>query len=123
MRLQRLTASHLRCFSGFDLSPGPGLNLFTGGNGAGKTSILEAVHLLGYGRSFRGRVRDGLVRSGQPHLELFAQWTDVQHRERRAGLRHGGQQWEARLDGVAASSLSQLCAELAVVTLNPVVMN
>ncbi len=119
MYLQRLTANHLRCFSGFDLSPGPGLNLFTGGNGAGKTSILEALHLLGYGRSFRGRVRDGLVSSGQPHLELFAQWRDGQDRERRAGLRHSGQQWEARLDGVAAPSLTELCAEIAVVTFEP----
>jgi DNA replication and repair protein RecF len=30
------------------------VNVFFGRNGAGKTSILEAVHLLGMGRSFRG---------------------------------------------------------------------
>jgi len=119
VQLQRLTASDLRCFVGFDLSPGPGLNLFTGGNGAGKTSILEAVHLLGYGRSFRGRVRDGLIRSDQPYLELFAQWRDGRGQERRAGLRHSGQKWEARLDGEPAPSLSELCAELAVVTFEP----
>lgn len=119
MRLQRLSARQFRCFEAFELVPGPGLNLFTGSNGAGKTSVLEAVHLLGYGRSFRGRVRDGLVRSGQPHLEVFAQWMDGSGRERRAGLRHSGQQWEARLDGQPAPSLTELCAELAVVSFEP----
>lgn len=119
MRLLQLKASQFRCFEQFELRPGPGLNLFTGGNGAGKTSVLEALHLLGYGRSFRGRVRDGLIRSGQPHLEVFAEWQDGGGRIRRAGLRHGGQQWEARLDGAAAPSLSELCAELAVVSFEP----
>lgn len=119
MRLLRLNARQFRCFEQFEVNPGPGLNLFTGGNGAGKTSVLEALHLLAYGRSFRGRVRDGLVRSGQPHLELYAEWQDGPGRVRRAGLRHTGQQWEARLDGAPAPSLTELCAELAVVSFEP----
>ncbi len=32
---------------------GPGVNVIWGGNGSGKTSILEAIYLLAYGRSFR----------------------------------------------------------------------
>ena len=119
MRLTRLQVSGLRCLADAEFRPAPGLTLVTGGNGAGKTSLVEAVHLLGYGRSFRGRVRDGLVRSGQPHLELFAEWVDGRGRTRRAGLRHGGQDWEARLDGAPAPSLTELCAEFAVVTFEP----
>lgn len=119
MRLTRLQVAQLRCLGEVEWRPAPGLNLVTGGNGAGKTSLVEAVHLLGYGRSFRGRVRDGLVRSGQPRLEVFAEWLDGQGRSRRAGLRHSGQAWEARLDGAPAPSLTELCAELAVVTFEP----
>ncbi|HLU12354.1 MAG TPA: DNA replication/repair protein RecF [Arenimonas sp.] len=119
MRLNLLRIRNLRCLAEAELAPAPGLNLVTGGNGAGKTSLIEAVHLLGYGRSFRGRVRDGLVRSGQPALELFAEWQDGQGRARRVGLRHSGQDWEARLDGAPAPSLTELCAELAVVTFEP----
>jgi DNA replication and repair protein RecF len=52
------------------------LNLLTGDNGAGKTSVLEALHLMAYGRSFRGRVRDGLVRQGQEALEIFVEWDE-----------------------------------------------
>lgn len=119
MELTRLVVGDVRCLAAAELDLGPGLNLITGGNGAGKTSLLEAVHLLGYGRSFRGRVRDGLVRVGQPHLDVFLEWQDRGGRTRRAGLRHGGAQWEARLDGHPAPSLTELCAELAVVTFEP----
>ena len=51
--------------SGVSLELEPGeITTMVGPNGAGKTSLLEAIHLLAYGRSFRGRVRDGLVASG-----------------------------------------------------------
>jgi DNA replication and repair protein RecF len=119
MRLTRLDIAHLRILEQARFEPAPGLNLITGGNGAGKTSLIEAVHLLGYGRSFRGRVRDGLIRSGQPHLEIYAEWEDGAGRRRRAGLRHTGGSWEARLDGAPAPSLTELCAEIAVVTFEP----
>jgi DNA replication and repair protein RecF len=119
MELTRLVVADVRSVAQAELEFAPGLNLITGGNGAGKTSLLEAVHLLGYGRSFRGRVRDGLVRVGKAHLDVFLEWRDGTGRGRRAGLRHGGAQWEARLDGQAAPSLTELCAELAIVTFEP----
>jgi len=119
MRLTHLRLAQLRCIDQAELEFAPGLNLITGGNGAGKSSLIEAVHLLGYGRSFRGRVRDGLIRTGSPHLELYAEWLDGAGRARRAGLRHGGNLWEARLDGGPAPSLTELCAQFAVVTFEP----
>jgi DNA replication and repair protein RecF len=123
MRVTRLDIAGLRRFRRVRLQPGPGLNLLTGDNGAGKTSVLEALHLMAYGRSFRGRVRDGLLGpSGQP-LEIFVEWEapglDGQARRRRAGLRHTGQSWEGRLDGAAVDSLGELCSALAVVTFEP----
>ena len=45
MRVTRLDLRHLRRFSEVSLAPGPGLNLITGENGAGKTSVLEGLHL------------------------------------------------------------------------------
>jgi DNA replication and repair protein RecF len=119
VRLTRLRAAQLRCFDQVELDFAPGLNLILGGNGAGKSSVIEAIHVLGYGRSFRGRVRDGLIRTGSPHLELYAEWLDGGDRLHRAGLRHTGGTWEARLDGQPAPSLTELCAQLAVVTFEP----
>lgn len=121
MQLTRLDIRDLRNLADVRLAPGPGLNLLLGDNGAGKSSVLEGLHLLAYGRSFRGRVRDGLVRSGQPALEVYAEWHDAAHPERlrRAGLRHTGQTWEGRLDGESVQQLGVLCAALMVVTFEP----
>lgn len=120
MRIERLDVRNLRCLQPASLLPGPALNVVTGANGAGKTSLLEAIHLLAYGRSFRGRVRDGLVRSGAEALEVFVEWSELgSQRPRRAGLRHNGQTWSGRLDGEPLAQLGELCAALAVVTFEP----
>lgn len=120
MYVTRIEIRHLRRFSEVALTPGTGLNLITGDNGAGKTSVLEALHLMAYGRSFRARVRDGLIRSGESALEVFVEWRES-HRDspRKAGLRHSGHDWEGRLDGQAVSYLGDLCAALAVVSFEP----
>ncbi|MDQ3288677.1 MAG: DNA replication/repair protein RecF [Pseudomonadota bacterium] len=126
MQVTRLEARNFRGFAEVSFEPAPGLNLITGDNGAGKTSLLEALHLMAYGRSFRGRVRDGLVRAGTSALEVFVEWregqnaaSDGERSARRAGLRHNGQAWTGRLDGAAVSHLTELCAALAVVSFEP----
>jgi DNA replication and repair protein RecF len=137
MHVTRLDLRHLRRFTDISLAPSVGLNLITGDNGAGKTSILEGLHLMAYGRSFRGRVRDGLIQAGAPALEVFVEWDERLQprlamtgggvaeiapsflRHRKAGLRHSGQDWTGRLDGGPVGHLGELCAALAVVSFDP----
>ncbi len=119
MQLTRLVVSGVRNLQPLELAPGPQLNFVVGANGAGKTSLLEAIHLLAYGRSFRGRVRDGLVRTGAEAAEVFAEWAEPGGVRRRAGLRHTGQEWTGRLDGEAVRQLGDLCAALAAVSFEP----
>lgn len=120
MWVTRLALRDLRCLHDVELQPGPGLNLLVGGNGAGKTSVLEGLHLMAYGRGFRGRVRDGLVRTGSEALQVFVEWSEGREgRLRRAGLRHAGQAWEGRLDGAAVAQLGDLCAALMAVSFEP----
>lgn len=125
MHIVRVALDRVRRFDSIELLPRPGINLITGANGAGKTSVLEALHLMAYGRSFRGRVRDGLVQKGAEHLDVFVEWQERAGSEadagtlRRAGLRHSGQSWKGRLDGEDVQQLGSLCAALAVVTFEP----
>src|SRR5699024_6897671 len=84
MHLNRLYFRDFRCFDCVDIQPEPGVNFITGGNATGKTSLLEAVFLLGRGQSFRpGRSRE-LVRDGAPdHFVIhgrFLQRRSIQHR-------------------------------------------
>jgi DNA replication and repair protein RecF len=48
-----LTLSAFRNYASLRFTPDPGLNVLIGRNGQGKTSLLEALHVLLTGRSFR----------------------------------------------------------------------
>jgi DNA replication and repair protein RecF len=119
MRLTRLRLEHFRSFEVAELALGPGLNLFVGCNGAGKTSLLEAVHLLAYGRSFRGAVRDGLIRRGTASLNVYAEIVDRAARTRRVGMERSLRDWRARVDGQPATLLSDIYRCVAAVCFEP----
>ncbi|MCP4228989.1 MAG: DNA replication/repair protein RecF [bacterium] len=59
MHIRKITLSNFRNFADFALEVESGPVYVVGDNGAGKTNIVEAIHLLGLCRSFRtSRVRD-----------------------------------------------------------------
>lgn len=118
VQIQRLRLRDFRRFQEQELNPAPGFNVIIGDNGSGKTSVLEAMHLMAHGRSFRGRVRDGLIRHEESALEIYLEWKQGSG-VHRAGLRHTGSKWEARLDGANVGHLGELCAALAVVSFEP----
>ena len=53
MLISQLQARDFRLFGNLLLDAHPRFNLITGDNGAGKTSLLEALHVLGRGNSWR----------------------------------------------------------------------
>ena len=55
MRLRRLQLKNHRNYVQLDLAPGPGVNVFIGANGHGKTNLLEAVAMLALSSSPRAR--------------------------------------------------------------------
>ena len=96
----------------------PELNLIAGENGAGKTSILEAIFLLGRGRSFRTRSSERLIRHGQASSTVFGRTDDSPPKH--AGIEiaaDGGTR--ARINGENASSLLELSGVLPVQAIDP----
>ena len=93
MPLAELRIQNLRCVESAQLNFSPELNLIAGANGAGKTSILEAIFLLGRGRSFRTRSSERLIRHGQPTLKTCS----IPLRNRR--LSPAGRDQRPRSDG------------------------
>ena len=63
--LDSLSVRELRGYASLDASFGPGPQLVWGPNAAGKTSLLEAIALLGWGRSHRTTADGELIRWGQ----------------------------------------------------------
>jgi len=66
--VERLRVRDLRNIREASLELGPGLNVFVGRNGQGKTSLLEAVGLVARGRSFRTEDTASMIRRGAPSL-------------------------------------------------------
>ena len=71
MSLAEVAVSNLRCVEHAELVLHPGHNLIWGENGSGKTSLLEAIFLLGRGRSFRTRNSERLIRYDEQRLVVF----------------------------------------------------
>src|SRR6185312_1550279 len=94
-------------------------NVFVGANGAGKTSVLEAVFLLSHARSFRSGAREALLQRDMEQLSVFAELRHADGRGNRVGLgRGGGSRWDARVDGESVA-IGQLVRECAVVCFEP----
>jgi len=71
--VERLRVRDLRNIREASLTLGPGLNVFVGRNGQGKTSLLEAVGLVARGRSFRTEDTASMIRRGAPSLLAAAE--------------------------------------------------
>ncbi|QFU74160.1 DNA replication/repair protein RecF [Halioglobus maricola] len=70
--LSRLHIHHVRNLQQVDLEGLRRVNVFYGRNGSGKTSILEAIHLLGMARSFRGSIKS-LISHGSTQTTVFGE--------------------------------------------------
>lgn len=81
-----LAITHLRNLSEVSLAPCERFNLISGENGSGKTSLLEAIYLLSYNRSFRCHQVDPLITYQQPHLTVFAKIQGLQGEQLSVGV-------------------------------------
>lgn len=73
MRLTRLRLRHFRSYEQLDLDLQPGMNVFVGANGAGKTNLLEAVHTCCLGRSHRTSLDREMIQNGAEGCLIHAQ--------------------------------------------------
>lgn len=119
MRLIHLSLGGLRVFAEAELFPGPGISWLFGLNGAGKTSVLEALYALGHGRSFRSAGIDSVFREGAERLWISSRWAgDFGERQFGAGRARGGT-WDLRSDGARVSRFAELGAEMPMLCFEP----
>jgi DNA replication and repair protein RecF len=118
MSLLELEVDGLRCLQQVYLTLHPGLNLVTGANGAGKTSLLEAIYLLGRGRSFRTRQTERLIARDQERLMVVGR-TNAPSQPVIGLAQSKGQPLEVRLGGRPVQTLSELSEALPVQVIDP----
>ena len=119
MRVKSLNISNLRNITSTHIEPDPCLNCFTGDNGAGKTSILEALSVLSKGRSFRSGQVSSLI---GPESKFFQVVTTIETQAgdlHQMGMERGADYWSARHNGEDITQLSELTQLLPHVLLEP----
>ena len=98
---------------------GRGVNVFFGENGSGKTSLLEAVHILSCGRSFRTRNLASVISFSSDRCTCFGLLHQASGGVASVGVsREKGGDFLFKLSGEVVRSAAQLSDTLPVILLN-----
>ena len=118
MPLNQVRLQSFRCLASVELDLHPQRNYLFGRNGAGKTSLLEAIYVLGRGRSFRTRQNRRLIRHGDAGFSVYGELDDDGGKHR-VGVALGETGLKLRLDGEAAPGMAALAQALPVHVIEP----
>lgn len=109
MYLSQLNISNFRCLGDVQVALSDKFNLIFGENGGGKTSLIEAVYYLGFGRSFRTLSPKNIVRWGSEKFSLFGRLFGAEADSVPIGIERCKEgQSRIRLRGKDVNSISEL---------------
>lgn len=116
MALSHIEIQGIRNLQSAGFDPGPGFNGFYGPNGSGKTSILEAIHILGRGSSFRTKDLGHVLQNG---AALFRITGRVGPLSLPMGVQYQAPFPQFRIDGQPVRSRLQLAQQLPLLFISP----
>lgn len=119
MPLDRLSFQGLRNLGAFEMAPGPHINLISGANGSGKTSLLEGIHVLGMARSFRTQKLKSLIAHDAAEVTLHGRLAGDPPRPLGVRRRRDVQELDIRIGGERAARVTQLAEALPLQLINP----
>jgi len=118
LALENVKVERFRCLSQVEFCPDASLNLIFGANGAGKTSVLEALFYLGRGRSFRSSQVSSLIQTNAEDFTVFGKIQDGEKRYR-LGVQVGRGSSEVHINGQAGGNMADLVEAFPVQIIDP----
>lgn len=120
MKLETIQLSHFRNISSAELRPSQSLSVITGKNGSGKSSLLEAIFYLGFGRSFRTSKHRSVIQHNEDAFSVFAKGTDEDDRPFKIGIeRKDTDQFTCAINGKHSHRLADLVSLIPVQLFTP----
>jgi DNA replication and repair protein RecF len=116
--LSRVQVTDFRCLHSAELELDREFTLISGPNASGKTSLLEAMYVLGRGRSFRTRRLEHLISHGSERFIVFGE-VDSPSRRIALGVEGSKAGVRAKISGDKPSSLAELAVALPVQIIDP----
>jgi DNA replication and repair protein RecF len=119
MKLDLVQIRNFRNLEDVVLHPNHSINFVVGENGSGKSSILEAIHYLGFARSFRSNKHKHVIQRDKPKFTVFCE-ACVEQRQLKLGLSRGvDESFSVSIDGVRSTKVASLVSELPVQVFTP----
>lgn len=119
MSIQHLEIHNVRNIQSQKIDFCSGLNIFYGKNGSGKTSVIEAIHILGTGKSFRASQIKQVVKEGESELIVFSRLLNEGNKGVSIGIKRNKTEFQAKIDGVKIKGLSELAKQLPLLVITP----
>lgn len=120
MALTRLNVTGVRNLKPVTLYPSPRINLISGSNGSGKTSLLEAIHILGLARSFRSTRLQPVIQYDLASCTVYGELVNTAGSRRVLGItRDTEANYQLRIDGRTGTATAELAQVLPLQLINP----
>lgn len=120
MPLTRLVIKQFRNIKACDIEVSSGFNFIIGPNGSGKTSLLEALYMLGHGRSFKSALTGRIIQNECSEFFIHGRLLDSDNFELPVGInKQRDGTTEVKIGGQSGQKLAQLANAIPLQLIHP----